>query len=324
MRHLTLFSIVVGLALCALSWTLGLLTTEYFQLEEPPVYYLSDEDYSEIHSALERYEKTGMPLLEEMAWQFNISLVKVDYVSSDTKNLSSAKNPHDAAFQAGGMYLFRTDSGQFYEVVLASEQGIFTAGQWLRLFLYAVAIVGTVVFVMAMLRHKLRPLESSALNQDRKISHSLKANPIEHAIEASRRAQKEIQNLKDRQRDVAADHRDLLASVAHEFRGPLTRLQFANEMAMERTGEEQRALHLEANNAAAELDDLVRETLRYSRLSNLDDTPCLEEISVVDLLRKLSEFPQAPGTTTKLSIEYPASDVKIYADRRLVERHLAT
>lgn len=322
MKRLIAIGVAFGVVLSALGWALALLLTAYFQLNEPQPDYLNESDYQEIASDLVNFDKTGQPNLDDISYEFDVLLVEVESLGAgkDDQALAAEIDSEWYAFEDQGFYLFALKNGRLFEASLIEYESLFTRGHWLQLLFQCIAVAATVAFMMMLINQRLKPLEG--MKAEPSSSEDGAKDPVGDAVQALNEARSEVQTLKDKQRDMAADHRDLLASVAHEFRNPLARLQFANEMAMERTGDEQKALHLEANQAAIELDDLVRETLRYSRLSNLDEAPVLEAVSVIDLLRVMADFKAAPDTEAELSIEYPTEDAYVKADRRLIERAL--
>jgi two-component system sensor histidine kinase RstB len=77
----------------------------------------------------------------------------------------------------------------------------------------------------------------------------------------------QIERLIQDKTSLLSDQQELLQAVAHEFRGPMSRLNFALDMALEAEPEE--FIDEYANDmgaAISELNDLVTEVLRYSRL----------------------------------------------------------
>jgi two-component system sensor histidine kinase RstB len=64
--------------------------------------------------------------------------------------------------------------------------------------------------------------------------------------------------------------RDLLHGVAHEFRSPMARIQFALDMLEEATEAEQGALRQSIQTSLEDLDKLVKELLYYAKLKNTE------------------------------------------------------
>lgn len=76
-----------------------------------------------------------------------------------------------------------------------------------------------------------------------------------------------IEDLLREKNSLLQDQRELMQAVAHEFRGPMSRLTFALDMNLEAESEELRTeLSSEIVETLAELDTLVSEVLRYTRL----------------------------------------------------------
>lgn len=200
------------------------------------------------------------------------------------------------------------------------DQPLIPVADWLQLALISIAIL-CAVWVTALLgNHRLRLLEDTVLETSSGKTHDPQNDPITTAIDALQAARDEITQLQQARQSAIEDHRDLLASVAHEFRNPLARLQFANEMAMERSGDEQQALFNEANLAANELDALVRETLHYSRLRSLDNVLEREPVSVVELLQEMSDQPLSLPDNVRFLVTEPDNNALITVDRRLMIR----
>ncbi|AQS36666.1 signal transduction histidine kinase [Shewanella psychrophila] len=62
--------------------------------------------------------------------------------------------------------------------------------------------------------------------------------------------------------------RDLLHGIAHEFRSPLARMEFAIELLEEADGNKRAQLKGQLEDSIKELDELVKQVLRYSRLQH--------------------------------------------------------
>ena len=77
----------------------------------------------------------------------------------------------------------------------------------------------------------------------------------------------QIERLLQDKTALLRDQQDLLQAVAHEFRGPMSRLNFALDMAIDADAKEFKdELANDMGDAIKELSDLVTEVLRYSRL----------------------------------------------------------
>ena len=116
--------------------------------------------------------------------------------------------------------------------------------------------------------------------------------------------------------------RDLLHGVAHEFRSPMARMQFAVEMLKDAERYDKEQMFNKLDSGIAELDDLVKELLSYSRIKHLNQRLTLESVSVSRMIEESIE---------KVASFYPnvdfvcqdSLDVKVNVDERLILRALA-
>jgi two-component system sensor histidine kinase RstB len=116
--------------------------------------------------------------------------------------------------------------------------------------------------------------------------------------------------------------RDLLHGVAHEFRSPMARMQFALEMIAEGNLDEQAKMVDKLNNGIEELDELVKELLSYSRIKHLNHQLKLDSVAVSQIIQE---------SIDKVSVFYPHvtfaynndDDKKVLVDDRLIQRALA-
>lgn len=100
--------------------------------------------------------------------------------------------------------------------------------------------------------------------------------------------------------------RDLLHGVAHEVRSPLARMEFAIELLQTADEDEQADLSQQLDNYLKEIDELVRELLRYSRLQHDESELTLTEVSLSELVeRSLSKVVDVyPNISFKFSSKY--------------------
>ncbi len=117
-------------------------------------------------------------------------------------------------------------------------------------------------------------------NQDKKelerLSNSLSLgnapSPAQISME-SLIVQADLMSNTNRQKSTALDQllitqRDLLHGVAHEFRSPLARMEFAIELLEEADENKRTQLKGQLERSIKELDELVKQVLRYSRLQH--------------------------------------------------------
>ena len=116
--------------------------------------------------------------------------------------------------------------------------------------------------------------------------------------------------------------RDLLHGVAHEFRSPMARMQFAVEMLKDVDRYDKEQMLLKLDSGIAELDDLVKELLSYSRIKHLNQRLELESVAISQMIEE---------SIDKVASFYPNVDFiyqgehdgKVNVDERLILRALA-
>lgn len=89
---------------------------------------------------------------------------------------------------------------------------------------------------------------------------------------------------------------DLLHGVAHEFRSPMARIQFALDMLEDADTNERPQLQHSMHAALTDLDELVKELLYYAKLKDGNANITLSEVQVNELIK---------NTITKVSPFYP-------------------
>ena len=354
----------IGIVLCTIAWLLGI----YFgqALFPPPEEngWLHYDDIA-LDRIGDRLVETDIEVSEQapLDWGEEFGVLIVPLAKSDQPESSSgdatvagtaadsaASDQTDVEAQApAGEWVLADDFGDEAEFHLADGRGflvseldipepLFYPVELFHWLLQVLAILATVGISVLLIESRLKKLEGATREANLLTEAERVDGPIEAAIVALRRASDHIGKLSHARADESNRHRDLLASVAHEFRNPLARLQFANEMAMDASGAEQQALFSQSNTAAAELDALVRETLSYSRLSAADSVLQLTTVSITDVFRDLasrhlltaqergSALPGAVDADTRpvvqLKVDYPEDDLLIRADERLLTRAL--
>ncbi|MFT4924369.1 MAG: two-component system OmpR family sensor kinase [Phenylobacterium sp.] len=116
--------------------------------------------------------------------------------------------------------------------------------------------------------------------------------------------------------------RDLLHGVAHEFRSPMARMQFALEMIAGSDPTEQTRLIGLLNMGIKELDDLVKELLSYSRIQHLNHQLALESVAVGQMIQE--SIDKVASFYPEVDFKYEnAMDSNIKVDERLIQRALA-
>jgi signal transduction histidine kinase len=117
--------------------------------------------------------------------------------------------------------------------------------------------------------------------------------------------------------------RDLLHGVAHEFRSPMARIQFALDMLEESSEDEQGKLRHSIHTSLDDLDKLVKELLYYARLKDSESAIKCSLINPVELCR--AAISQVAPFYNEISFEFNESNLElqdIYADENLLKRML--
>jgi len=98
-----------------------------------------------------------------------------------------------------------------------------------------------------------------------------------------------IVELQDDNKNRLLLQRDLLHGVAHEFRSPMARIQFALEMLEESPENEQGKLRKSIHTSLDDLDKLVKELLYYARLKDSESALSYRKISLVEVCKAAIE-----------------------------------
>jgi len=115
--------------------------------------------------------------------------------------------------------------------------------------------------------------------------------------------------------------RDLLHAVAHEFRSPIARLRFAQDMMAESTDKlERRELEQKMDASIVELDDLVREVLGYSRVRHGGYRLQCTEVDLLVQVEKVCAKVRQVYPTVEMTIQSGNENHILNVDERLTER----
>jgi two-component system sensor histidine kinase RstB len=132
----------------------------------------------------------------------------------------------------------------------------------------------------------------------------------------------EQQSLEKSNKMHIESQRDLLHGVAHEFRSPLARMQFAVEMLGDGERDDRELMQQKLNSGIEELDDLVRELLSYSRIKHMNNRLELESIGVDQIIAESIE--KVASFYPEVRFEYDQqSQTEVMVDDRLIQRALA-
>ncbi len=115
--------------------------------------------------------------------------------------------------------------------------------------------------------------------------------------------------------------RDLLHGVAHEFRSPMARIQFALEMLEETPEKEHDSLRHSMHTALEDLDKLVKELLYYAKLKDSEAIISLESVNLHDTclgaIEEVKDF--YPEITFQLTTNKP---IYLKGNTKLLKRLL--
>ena len=316
MKKLFLSCAAFGILFSFLAWLLSILLIDALIGREDWNYH-AYETLEEIETELNQTNDLDKTLAE-LSSKHLVTLTNFDSDASleNLDNLEEKDTYYDIILEDGTLIEVGIDT---------VPPPLIAQADWLHLALQILAVLSAIWVTLIIFERQLRQLNTAAKNLEADTNNLIDAkapNPIPTAVNALVSARQQIQKLKDAEKEAIEHHRDLLASVAHEFRNPLARLQFAMELAAERTGEEQYALFDEAHVAAEELDSLVRETLHYSRLINNGNALVLSNVSVMDALRAVADLQPGTRPSINLQVDYPENDFYLLAEKRLLIRAL--
>jgi len=115
--------------------------------------------------------------------------------------------------------------------------------------------------------------------------------------------------------------RDLLHGVAHEFRSPMARIQFALDMLEESPENEQGKLRKSIHTSLDDLDKLVKELLYYARLKDSESALNYRKVSLVELCKSAIEQVSPFYHEINFELDELSFDVvDITADENLTKR----
>ncbi|KZN37383.1 hypothetical protein N480_14845 [Pseudoalteromonas luteoviolacea S2607] len=114
--------------------------------------------------------------------------------------------------------------------------------------------------------------------------------------------------------------RDLLHGVAHEFRSPMARIQFALDMLEGAEHDTQEELKSTMQSALLGLDELVKELLYYAKLKDGSTAMQFQSVSCKDLTQDAVEQVSSFYPNIKFSIN--CDDLNVIADYNLLRRAL--
>ncbi|MCG7985257.1 MAG: ATP-binding protein [Candidatus Thiodiazotropha lotti] len=128
-----------------------------------------------------------------------------------------------------------------------------------------------------------------------------------------------INNLVESRTSLLVAHQDLLHGVAHEFRSPMARLNFAVEMlSTAESYADTKTLYEDICNALDEMELLVKEVLQYSRLQQGDKSGEYSTVSIAELVKAVIE--KQKSISPEITISSEGEDLEIEVIEYLIER----
>jgi len=190
--------------------------------------------------------------------------------------------------------------------------------EWFSWFIAIFLNVVLVFFYLTFLEKKQREL-GEAIDKLPLNFGDKKSNPYLHIKELGSHI---ITLQKDNESRLLLQ-RDLLHGVAHEFRSPMARIQFALDMLEESSEREQGKLRQSIHTSLDDLDKLVKELLYYARLKDSDSAIKCSAINPAELC--ISAIAQVRPFYNEIRFEFNElnGELKgIYADENLLKRML--
>ncbi|MCP4786285.1 MAG: HAMP domain-containing protein [Fuerstiella sp.] len=183
----------------------------------------------------------------------------------------------------------------------------------------AIAAVA-IAFLLRPVARQFRLIESTAM---RVASGDLGARVDESRTPSTRPMARAFNHVAARTETLLRTQRELMQAVSHEFRTPLSRIQFATDLIRTAKNEEDREVRLQAVESAAEdLDKLVGELLRYVKVETGVPELKLEDIPLLPLVNELikKNAPVCPQVAFRVGDSLSSGAVVARADAMMLER----
>lgn len=163
---------------------------------------------------------------------------------------------------------------------------------------------------------------NSMRTADKQLSLHNDMGTLEHIYELIEQIKTEQKELHESNQMHIQSQRDLLHGVAHEFRSPMARMQFAVEMICQGDDKEREQMVNKLTDGIVELDDLVKELLSYSRIKHLNNQLQYESVAlrqiINDSIEKVATF------YPDIRFEYKDGlETQVMVDDKLIQRALA-
>jgi two-component system sensor histidine kinase RstB len=198
--------------------------------------------------------------------------------------------------------------------------------EWVTLL--AAVLAGTFIVLLyygTFQKHTHRIYQALSQMRTGKRSGSLHHNDVgtlEHIYELIEVVKKEQEELHHSNHMHIQSQRDLLHGVAHEFRSPMARMQFALEMITQGDEKEQELMVQKLTDGIVELDDLVKELLSYSRIKHLNNQLQYESVAVRQIIEE--SIDKVASFYPDIRFEYKDNqETNVKVDDKLIQRALA-
>ncbi|MEO2014091.1 MAG: ATP-binding protein [Fuerstiella sp.] len=177
-----------------------------------------------------------------------------------------------------------------------------------------------IAFLLRPVARQFRLIESTAMQV---ASGDLGARVDESRMRSTRPLARAFNNVAARTETLLRTQRELMQAVSHEFRTPLSRIQFATDLIRTSKNVEDREIRLQAVESAAEdLDKLVGELLRYVKVETGVPELTLGDIPLLSLVNELIQknAPVHPQVTFRVGDKLSSGTVVVRADAMMLER----
>jgi two-component system sensor histidine kinase RstB len=185
-------------------------------------------------------------------------------------------------------------------------------------FTWAVAILLNLIFAYGYLTYSERK-QQELTKEILSLPIPIKTNEQPLAILAQLRASLATVQQDNENRLIL--QRDLLHGVAHEFRSPMARIQFALDMLEDTPAAEHERLTKSMHNSLADLDELVKELLYYARLKDSHAAFKNEPIILQNICKESIEQVSAFYPKVEFSLIMPEL-VTLVGDEKHIKRML--
>ena len=155
-------------------------------------------------------------------------------------------------------------------------------------------------------------------------SHKVSLNEEHNLLAIARALQTAQRQLHQAKTEFSKDYdglRDLLHAVAHEFRSPMARISFALDMASSENSEaDVPTLYKDMESALAELNELVREVLNYSRLEHPDHSVELAQVNMNEVIEEINQSQSDLNSNIEFTKTLDQETLLAQGDERLLKR----